>query len=194
MYGRLLASLNRKRFQEFLVKLDEEIASPVRALGCPDPECGGPLHAAPFQRKPRGLVVDPELCKRLSFCCAVDGCRGRVTPPSVRFLGRRVYSAAIVVVVTAMRCGAKPARMKTLRDLLGVCRQTVLRWQYWWRQMLPQTPLWRARSGLLREQVALQELPQSLLARFSGSVARRVLHLLFFLGPLTGGLRSGVAM
>jgi len=194
MYGRLLASLSRKRFQEFLVKVDEEIARPVRALGCLEPDCGGALHAAPFQRKPRGVVVDPELSKRLSFCCAVDGCRGRVTPPSVRFLCRRVYSAAVVVIVAAMRCGAMPARMKTLRDLVGVSRQTVLRWQFWWRQTLPQTPLWRARSGLLREEVALEELPQSLLERYSGSMARRLLHLLFFLGPLTGGLRSGVAM
>ena len=194
MYGRLLARLNRKRFQEFLLRVDEEIASPVRALGCPDPNCGGALHAAPFQRKPRGVVVDPELCKRLSFCCAVDGCRGRVTPPSVRFLGPKVYSGAAVVIVTAMRCGATPARMKALRDLFGVSRQTVLRWQFWWRQMLPKTPLWRARSALLREEVVLQELPQALLQQFTGSAARRLLHLLFFLGPLTGGRRSAVAM
>jgi len=33
------------------------------------------------------------------FCCAVDGCRSRATPPSLRFLGRKVYLAAIVVLV-----------------------------------------------------------------------------------------------
>jgi hypothetical protein len=191
MFVRLLANLKKRHLHEFLLKVDEEIASPVRAQGC---DCGGALHAAPFQRKPRGLVVEPELCKRLSFCCAVDGCRGRVTPPSVRFLQRKVYWSAVVVIVTAMRCGATPARMKTLRELVGVNRQTVRRWEFWWRQMLPATPLWRARSGLLREPVAVQELPQSLMDRFGGSVLRRLMHLLFFIGPLTGGRRSAAAM
>jgi len=31
---------------------------------------------------------------RFSFCCARDGCRTRKTPPSFRFLGRKVYLAA----------------------------------------------------------------------------------------------------
>jgi hypothetical protein len=35
--------------------------------------------------------------QRFSFCCAVDGCRSRATPPSLRFLGPKVYIAAIVV-------------------------------------------------------------------------------------------------
>ena len=38
---------------------------------------------------------------RLSFCCGREGCRRRVLPPSVLFWGRRVYWAAVVLVVTA---------------------------------------------------------------------------------------------
>ena len=59
-------------------------------------------------RKPRGrpLGLGPEDDWRLSFCCAVDGCRTRATPPSLRFLGRKVYLATIVVLVAIMREGA----------------------------------------------------------------------------------------
>jgi len=42
----------------------------------------------------------------LSFCCALDGCRSRATPPSLRFLGRKVYLAAIVVLIAILRHGA----------------------------------------------------------------------------------------
>ena len=64
----------------------------------------GMLHSARYPRKPRGGLDDlgPDYATRLSFCCAVDGCRRRTTPPSVRYLGRRVYLGAVVVLVTAM--------------------------------------------------------------------------------------------
>ena len=59
--------------------------------------CGGVLHSARYPRKPRG--GPPELRQtdnsRLSFCCAQ--CRRRHTPRSVRYLGRRVYLATVVV-------------------------------------------------------------------------------------------------
>jgi hypothetical protein len=35
----------------------------------------------------------------------VDGCRSRTTPPSLRFLGRKVYLATIVVLVSMMQYG-----------------------------------------------------------------------------------------
>jgi hypothetical protein len=34
--------------------------------------------------------LGPEHNRRYSFCCAVDGCRSRATPPSLRFLGPKV--------------------------------------------------------------------------------------------------------
>ena len=36
--------------------------------------------------------------RRFSLCCGRDGCRHRATPPSVRFLGGRVYVGAVVIV------------------------------------------------------------------------------------------------
>jgi hypothetical protein len=193
MYASAIEQLNDVHFQEFLLKLDSDLAADVRAQRCPD--CQGVLHAAPFWRKPRGAHVRHSFRIRLSFCCARDGCRHRTTPPSLRFLGRKVYLGAIVVLIAAMRCGVTPARMRTLQELVGVSRQTVLRWQAWWQETLPATALWRARRGSLRSQADLKELPQWLLEQFDGAcVQERWRYLLQFLAPLTGGRRSAVAM
>lgn len=190
MYGSTLAQLNDAQFPRLLLRFDEDLAREVRQKRCPD--CGGALHAASYPRKPRGMAarLSPEYCVRLSFCCAVEGCRHRATPPSLRFLGPKMYWAAVVVLVSAMRCGATPTRMRSLKSLVGVSRQTVLRWTVWWQQVLPDSPFWRAACGVFRLCVALRELPQSLLEQFAGTVQERLLALLRFLAPLTGGRRS----
>src|SRR6266571_6150300 len=110
-----------------LLDIDEDLAEAARRAGCP---CGGVLHRAPFWRKPRGLPagLGDEHTKRLSFCCAVDGCRKRMTPPSVRFLGRKVYLGAVVVLATAAR-----PRLAQLRATLGASVRTLARWRDWWR-------------------------------------------------------------
>lgn len=51
----------------------------------------------------------------MSLCCA--RCRKRRTPPSVRFLGRRVYLAAVVVLACVLRQGPTRWRVARLRDL-----------------------------------------------------------------------------
>jgi hypothetical protein len=70
----------------------------------------------PIGAKPRGRAchVGPAHDRRFSFCCAVDGCRRRATPPSLRFLGRKVYLAAVVVLVSMMRHGATEPRLRQL--------------------------------------------------------------------------------
>ena len=75
-------------FWSFLFAIDQDLAETTRKKACP---CGGRLHCANYPRKPRGTPVQlPEPQRlRLSFCCDRDGCRKRVTPPSVRFLGRK---------------------------------------------------------------------------------------------------------
>ena len=90
------------RFWSFLLTVDQDLAEETRKKACP---CGGRLHSANYLRKPRGTPVRlPEQeCLRFSFCCDRDGCRKRATPPSVRFLGRKVYLGAIVILISAMR-------------------------------------------------------------------------------------------
>ena len=54
-------------------------------------------------------------------------------PPSVRFLGRRVYLCAIVVLISAMRQGPTPRRVSELSKLFGADESTIARWQTFWR-------------------------------------------------------------
>jgi hypothetical protein len=57
----------------------------------------------------------------------------RWCPPSLRFLGPKVYIAAIVVLIAILRHGATAPRMRELTEVIGVDRRTVERWRTWWR-------------------------------------------------------------
>jgi hypothetical protein len=76
-----------------------------------------------------GRRLGPEHDRRFSFCCAVDGCRSRATPPSLRFLGRKVYLAAIVVRVAILRHGVTTSRIDRLSQAVSIDRRTVERWR-----------------------------------------------------------------
>ena len=173
------------RLYAMLKHFDEDLAAEQRAWGCP--HCGAALHAAPYPRKPRGLPRgrNGEHDRRLSLCCARHGCRRRATPPSLRFLGRKVYVAAVVVLISALRCWPTPTRVQCLEELAGVSRRTILRWRTWWCEVLPDTPFWRAAAGTLMPPVERSRLPASLLERFAGSAQDRLVSLLRWLAPIT---------
>jgi hypothetical protein len=182
-------------FWQFLFSIDQDLAQAARQEGCP---CGGRLHRADYSRKPRGVDKLPEQYgRRLSFCCEREGCRKRMTPPSVRFLGRKVFLGAVVVLVSAMRQGPNPRRVRELADLFGVDRRTIARWQVFWREHFPQTQFWKVARGRLAVKSALSELPRSLLELFLGGPDLRPDpepgwgRLLRFLSPITirGGLK-----
>lgn len=188
MYATLLSDVH---FHELLLAVDRDLAEACRAEGCE--HCGGALHSARYPRKPNGrpksvacrLGRDHDL--RFSFCCARDGCRKRETPASVRFLGRRVYVAAIVVLIAILRHGATDARMQRLSDVVSVDRRTVKRWRRWWRETVPATPFWRTARARFMPPVAHDQMPASLLERFAGDDSDRLVATLRFLGPITGG-------
>jgi len=78
----------QREFFEGLTTIDAAIVD--RAAKEPCRDCGGPLHRGDYPRKPRGglLAIAAEAFgRRFSLCCGREGCRRRVTPPSVRFLG-----------------------------------------------------------------------------------------------------------
>lgn len=185
MYQSVTMVLNDERFHELLLKLDRELAAPVRAGGCPS--CSAALHSAPFARKPRGMPkrLGREHRQRLSFCCAKDGCRQRATPPSLRFLGRKVYLGGLIVLISAMRCGPTPARISRLQELIGVSRRTVLRWRRWWCEVFTHSVFWRAATAAFMPPVQTDELPASLLRRFTGNAQEQLIALLRFLSPIT---------
>jgi hypothetical protein len=187
MYQRVLSDAG---FYRLLLRVDEDMAAAEQRRRCR--VCGAPLHAGHFARKPRGVPrgVGEDYRVRFSFCCANRECRKRRMPPSVRFLGPKVYTFAVVVLISAMRCGATPARMNYLHELVGVSRHTVMRWRRFWCEMLPETGFWRGAAGTLMPPVTVADLPASLLERFAGAPAERLLLLLRWLSPISTGSRA----
>ena len=173
---------DRNLFQ-FLGKCDADLAEKCRQAGCW--HCSGKLHRADYQRKPRGGPDLPEEIYRDSFCCAEEGCRKRHTPPSVRFLGRRVYWGLTVVLVSAMRHGLKAERVQALRESLGIDRRTLERWREWWLESFVQSPFWKAARARFMPLVCESNLPLSLCEAFGMDRRDKLLDLLSFLSPIT---------
>jgi hypothetical protein len=180
------------RVWQLLLTIDRELATNARATGC---ACGGRLHSARYPRKPRGGLpaeLRPAYNQRESLCCARTECRRRTTPPSVRFFGRRVFLAAVVVLVSAMTAGLAAQRAAKLRGLFGVREQTLQRWRAWWLETFPRTAFWKGARARLAPAVDEQRLPASLLERFADPTGDGLVACLRFLGPLT--TREGYAM
>lgn len=185
--------LNDANFHRQLRAFDRDMADAARAGGCG--QCGGALHSARYPRKPRGVPAGlaDEVSWRFSFCCAADGCRARMTPPSLCFLGAKVWLATVVTLVTALQQGVTPGRAQRLSQELGIDRRTLGRWRRWWLETF---------AGPFRQQVTAAFLPPpaaggepaSLLERFAGEPAARLIHLLRFLAPLTGRVPAGRAV
>lgn len=181
------------RFWSLLLSIDRDLAETARQHGC---SCGGRLHRADYPRRPRGCPDQlPEAYRqRLSFCCNRDGCRKRVTPPSVRFVGRKVYLSAVVVLIAAMRHGATPRRVRELSKLTGADRRTIDRWQVFWQEFFPRTTFWRtARCRIVLVSKVLA-LPGSLMDVFLRTDAsdNGWGNLLRFLSPIS--IRRGLVI
>jgi hypothetical protein len=170
-------------FFSSLFQIDLDFAKQTRAAGCP---CGGSLHSANYDRKPRGCAaaIEDDYAVRFSFCC--DLCRKRSTPPSVRFLGRRVYLAVLVVLASIARLGMTSAQAAKLDRILGVPHRTAGRWNHWWRHAFDKTIFWQSSRSRFMPPVATDQLPASLLARFQADLATNQMRLLLsFLTPLS---------
>jgi hypothetical protein len=177
--------LTDSSISKLLLKLDEDLADKCRKAGC---RCGGRLHRSNYPRKPRGNLpkTDEDYSWRHSFCCDQQGCRRRHTPASFRFLGRKVFVSAVVILITALRHGSTPKRMARLRRMVGVSRRTVERWRKWWLCSFTQSPFWKAARGRFHLPVDEEALPLSLLNSFRGRAIKEMLiALLRFLLPLT---------
>jgi hypothetical protein len=174
-------------FHEQLLTFDRDLAASARAARCW--LCGGALHSASYDRKPRGgpAGLGQGYAERFSFCCAVDGCRKRTTPPSLRFLGRHIYLATVVTLISAMQLGITPSRLARLSIVPGLDRRTLARWRVWWRSAFTDSPFAPVAMAAAMPPIDIAALPVSLLDRFAGDVREQLIALLRFLGPLTGG-------
>jgi hypothetical protein len=166
-----------------LLKIDRGIVKLAAEKACS--HCGGRLYRSDYPRKGRvgalGNVGDI-LDRRFSLCCGSEGCRRRATPPSVRFLGRRVYAGAVVVVASVMALAIFTAQALAAT---GIPSRTRRRWGTWWRDAFPQSAVFSGLSGRLVPAPAIDQLPESIIERLIGDDCERILLLLRHLGPLT---------
>jgi hypothetical protein len=120
-----------------------------------------------------------------------------VTPPSVRFLGPTVYLGAIVILISAMRQGPTPRRVRELSTRFGADRRTIARWQVFWRERFPNAPFWNTARARLVPVVQIVSLPYSLVDAFLSRhpPCRGWTLLLRFLSPIAvpGALRINVS-
>jgi len=77
--------------------------------------------------------------------------------------------------------------MRELAEVIGVDRHTVERRRTWWRDSFTATPFWQVARAAFMPPVDQDRLPAALIERFAGDDADRLVALLRFMGPLTGG-------
>jgi hypothetical protein len=178
-----------REFFEILERADEAITLRVAAEGCP--ECEGPLHRGDYDRKPRGglfAAAGEEFVRRFSLCCGREGCRKRATPPSLRFLGRRFYLGAVVILASlvahAIEVTERVGMATKIRAATGVPALTTRRWLAWWRGPFLSTEVFVAiRARLIG--VDAERLPASILDRLPGTRAEQVRMLVMLLAPIS---------
>lgn len=177
------ALLDDPRLPDFLCSIDDEIACEAQSVGCP--HCGGVLHSARYPRRVRGGGTDTMNDYRASFCCANDGCRRRVTPPSVRFAGRKRFVGPVVLLVSAVRHGVRPAQTRALERAYGISRSTLARWQRWWREKVPGTAFWRMVRTRFMSPVDSTHMAAEIVKRFNATATlENLLAALRFLAPV----------
>jgi hypothetical protein len=77
--------------------------------------------------------------------------------------------------------------MRRLTQAISVDRRTVKRWRRWWRDAFPATLFWHVARAAFIPPVNEKRLPAALIGRFAGGAAERLIALLRFLSPISGG-------
>ncbi len=93
----------------------------------------------------------------------------------MRFLGRRVYVAAVVIVASVVALAAATA--SAVRRVTGIAPRTARRWLQWWRGPFPETHVFVALSARLVPSIPRDRLPTSVLARLTGSAETRLTRM-----------------
>lgn len=159
--------LQKSSLFSLLHRIDTDLANQCREKGCPF--CGGPLHQAKYERKPRGGPenLPEEYLIRQSLCCGRENCRRRCLPASCLFMGRRVYWAGVILVVMALRQNRpESASTSELMRMFGISRKTLFRWISYFREAFPGSAQWQKLRGKVHASVRNSELPGELLRYF----------------------------
>lgn len=173
-------------FHFFLNSIDQELALEAQKKGCPG--CGHKLHQANYPRSPVGIFPQfrNQYDARLSFCC--EECRKRITPPSVRFFGRRWYPGPLFIFISALMRRISEYALAQIKRRFGisVSESTWKRWKIWWRESFMKTLFWKQNKGLVPQAVETQRFfPRTLLDVFKGTIEEKMCFLLKFLSPLS---------
>ena len=120
-----------------------------------------------------------------------------MTPPALRFWGRRVYLGPVFLLVFSLHNGITQKRTEELRKQLQeptLSRHTLRRWRQWWLEVFPRSSFWSTGRARFMPPVDEQSLPAALLARFGQTdAAERVVAALRYLAPVTAGAGSLMA-
>ena len=186
--------LNDRNLYDLLDRVDKDLAEKAQQEGC-DHCREGRLHCGDYKREPRGgpnEILD-KWNKRYSFCCSREGCRKRKTPPSVRFLGRKVYLGVVVVLAAAMMHGPNAQRIGKLHDALGMDVRTLRRWRQWWLEVFVRKPFWKAKRARFMPVLDETVMPYCLVEQFKALGRGGLIKLMEFLAPITIDSAKGVA-
>jgi predicted DNA-binding transcriptional regulator YafY len=112
-----------------------------------------------------------------------------MTPPSLRFLGRKVFFGVLVLLLPVMRDGPTPERLNRLCGSFAVSVRTVRRWIRFWRETFVTSRVWQSVRGRFARPVREGAMPGSLLDAFSeiSDTAERVVAVLRLVSPIGAG-------
>ena len=103
----------------------------------------------------------------------------------------------MVILISAMRQGPSPRRVRELSKLCGIDRRTIARWQVFRREHFPRTPFWKIEHARFAPVVEIVAFPLSVLEAFlrSDDPCKDWGQFLRFLSPITitGGLAIEVS-
>ena len=173
-----------------LHQIDRDLAKACQQARCP--HCQGPLHNAPYIRKPRGGPdkMPEQYLHRFSLCCGREGCRRRVLPPSCLFMGRRVYwQIVILVVITLRQSRSNGIGANRLMRMFSIPRKTIVRWTSYFRDEFAASRKWLWLRGRVDSSVGNENLPGSLVEYFLSHFSPAVVGLVTCLQFLATGMQ-----
>lgn len=173
-------------FWLMLYAIDQKIAKKFQSKPCQ--RCGSNLHKNNFPRKPRGIPLEFEVhfSSRFSFSCG--RCDKRATPPSARFLGRKVYISLFVVlipylVLTNLNTANFFSKLINLPPNT-FSPVTLKRWLRWWDNV-PYSRIWKKIRGNLGPNMDNLALPLFLIEQFQIQEVDPSLIMMAMLGFLS---------
>ena len=189
----MLNTIHKVKLFQLLFLIDQDLAERQRVAGCP--YCGSALHYGSYHRKPRGGPenLPDEWLLRHSLCCSSEKCRRRVLPPSCRFCGRKVYWAAVILIVMTLKQQRTDSwSAAKLIKQFGFSRQTFKRWIVYFQDVFPASKIWKRIKSRLGFYHFNWQLPGDVLRYFMKHSDSNQTGIIRSLKFLSGGFETMV--